>query len=363
MNDVRTNLEGVLLGYYIKYDRLFELSNYALKDIETNTIDIYVDLYDMLKPIYTAEAIYANKARVIPSSIINLAAHYRGYYRTRHRLHTRIFLVFANELSDSHTRYVSGFGDTAFRLSLNFEKNDAFVQTQLELIKILAAYIPDVYYISSRFDFATVTAHLINSMQTQPPRESILITKSKYAYQVPAYCYTQSIRPFYVRIFRPKKYNKEDTSYVVDPYSAIFSTYDKIKSASTLKKISEISPCLLGALLSMTGLASCNVPMIINTTTAVGAIHDALQNMQILNGYNSDPVYLYSKLDVLKNTTDVNTFMNRFFALDIANQVLIYESTAESKDTTWNINLNDPKTVQYINNQYFIDNPLDLNNL
>ena len=77
MEDTRINLESLLLSHYIKYDKLFELCNLSLSNISSNTVDIYIDLYDILKRIYTTN-IRANKKFVIVSSIINLAAHYRA---------------------------------------------------------------------------------------------------------------------------------------------------------------------------------------------------------------------------------------------------------------------------------------------
>ena len=56
-------------------------------------------------------------------------------------------------------------------------------------------------------------------------------------------------------------------------------------------------------------------------------------------------------------------FINRFKGLDLIYQHLIYINTAESMDNSWYINLEDVNTFQNINNKYFIDNPLDLNNL
>ena len=53
----------------------------------------------------------------------------------------------------------------------------------------------------------------------------------------------------------------------------------------------------------------------------------------------------------------------RFNTVDLIVQSKIYDSTIEANDMQWYINLKDPKTVKDINNKYFADNPLDLNNL
>ena len=300
-SDIKVNLEGVLLSYYIKYDRLLQLSEYTFKDINPNTktIDIFIDLYDMLKPVYTRD-VYATKKYLIASSIINIAAHYRGYYRIRHHLHTRIFLVYGAETADNHSRYVSGFGDTAYRQSLNFAQNDMFINSQLELVKILAAYIPDVYFVKKNVDFTTVAGAFIDKFNKEAasnnmPYECIVITKSKLAYTIPAELYLGNT-PFNIRIFRPKKYNGEDTSYVVDTYSSIFTMYKNIKSQNTLASFSNMHPMLLGVLLSLTGLQSCNVPLATNVTTAAGMLSKAIEDKRIVNGYSWLPDSIYDGL-------------------------------------------------------------------
>ena len=67
--DTKINMESLLLSHYIKYDKLLELCNISLANIKSNTVDIYIDLYDILKKIYTTD-IKINKRFIIVSSII-----------------------------------------------------------------------------------------------------------------------------------------------------------------------------------------------------------------------------------------------------------------------------------------------------
>ena len=56
VNDIRQNLESILYGYYIKYDKMNELYKLSFTNMPKYSIDIYVDVYDMLKPIYSRSA-------------------------------------------------------------------------------------------------------------------------------------------------------------------------------------------------------------------------------------------------------------------------------------------------------------------
>ena len=172
-NDIKVNLESLLLSYYIKYDKLLELNNEAFANVQSDRIDIYIDIYDMLKPIYTRD-VYANKSFVIVSSIINLAAHLRAYYWTRHRMTSRIFLVYGDCSSISHKQFLPMFGDDEFRGTLNYAKNEEFIKSQLELVKILAAYIYDVYYIPRKCNFSIFT---YDNILRNPNIPAVIISK------------------------------------------------------------------------------------------------------------------------------------------------------------------------------------------
>lgn len=357
--DTKTNLEGLLLGYYIKYDRLLQLCNMTLSDISTNTVDIYVDIYDMLKPIYTRD-VYANKKFMVVSSIINLAAHLRGYFWSRHHLSTRIFLVYGESITMQHKQFYPTFGDDKFRETMNFISNDKFIHDQLEMVKILCGYIYDVYYVAKKSSFSMFTLDNIMKNSSIP---SIIITKSKYAYQIPALLTN-------AKIFRPKKFNGEDTSYPIN-FSSIYSNFfSKITLKETLEGLSKISPSLLSLMMTLTGLPSYGVPNILNVSAATKRVLDAIDSNRIVNGYNSDPDFVYKALNASKAfVNNMDTFINpasfkyRFNAIDILTQHRIYNSTPEAIDASWMVNFNDPETMKSINNRYFIDNPLDLNNL
>lgn len=352
MDDARVNLESLLLSYYIRYDRLFPLCNNALSDINTNTIDIYVDLYDMLKPIYTRD-IYANKKFLIVSSIINLAAHLRGYFWSRHRLNTRIFLVYGESITMQHKQFYPTFGDDKFRETINFPSNDKFIHDQLEMVKILCGYIYDVYYVPKKSSFSMFVLDNIVKNISVP---SIIITKSKYAYQIPALINS-------TRIFRPKKSNGEDISYTISKAYIYPNFFNKITSKDTIDRLSQINPSLLSLMMALTGLPSYNVATLINVSTATKMVIDAIESNRIANDHNADIDFVYNALNGIDKYIDPITFKYRFSAIDLLAQHRIYNSTPEAIDVSWMVNFNDPETMRSINNKYFIDNPLDLNNL
>ena len=350
--DTKINIESLLLSHYIKYDKLFELCNISLANIQSNTVDIYIDLYDILKKIYTTNT-KINKKFIIVSSIINLAAHYRGYFWSRHRLYTNIFLVYGDNISNNQKQFIPTFGNDEFRKTKNYDKNNIFINSQLELVKILVGYIDNVYYIRRRSHFSAFVYHNIITNNSINP--SIIISKDKYNYQLPALNNN-------IIIFRPKKYNSQDISYYINKNNVYDCFYSK-SSKDTLDILHKLNPELLSLLISLNGLPKYNLYSLMNINTAVKLLLDAINKNKIINGYNSDIKYIASNLNGLNNYVDNVSLEYRFNAVDLLVQSKIYESTIESKDMQWYINLKDPKTVKDINNKYFADNPLDLNNL
>lgn len=353
IDDTRHNLESILYGYYIKYNKMKELVDQAFASTpQTNCIDIYVDVFDMLKPIYSKD-IYANKQYIIVSSVINLAAHLRNYFRKYHGMWTRIYLVYADDSIGNHKRCYNGFGDDEYRNTLNYNKNNEFITSQLELVKILAAYIEDVYFIRKNTMFPMfVYDNIIKNMNVPV----IILTKNNYSYQIPV------LIPNTV-VFRPRKHHSEDTSFAVFNRNALFQFYNNITSNKTLEYMTKINPQHLSLLMSLTGNSKFNLSSTVSSTVAIRILYEAIVSGKILNSHISDIDYVYSVIPGLSKYINCDTLKNRYNACDLYYQHLLYTQMPESLDYTWLVNFKDPATVQDINNRYFVDNPLDLNSL
>ena len=341
INDIRQNLESILFGYYIKYSKMQELVEESFRNTQpSNSIDVYIDIFDMLKPIYGRD-IYAEKQYVIVSSVINLAAHIRQYFRKYHHMWARIFLVYADDSTNNHKQFYNAFG------------NNELIMSQLELVKILAAYIEDVYLVYKKSMFPMFVYDNIKKNFNIP---SIIITKNTYAYQIPALLKNTAV-------FRPRKYNGEDTSFSVYGHNVLHRFYNNITAPKTLEYLNIINPEHLGLLMSLTGNKQFNLHSVINSTVAIRILSEAIKNGKILNSHTADTDYLYSILIELSKYIDAMNFKFRYNACDISYQHILYSQMPEALDYSWMVNFNDPHTVQDINNRYFIDNPLDLNSL
>ena len=353
-SDYKANIESILLGYYIRYVKLEELTANTLavsKYADCNEVDIYIDLYDMLNKLYATD-IYATKQFTIVSSVINLAAHMREFYWSRYHVNSTIYLVYADESSNNHRQFYLRFGENRVKETRDYDKINSIIESQLEMVKILCAYIYGVYFVRKATDFSMFVYDNITKNIAKP---SVMLSKSRYVYQIPAMCENAFL-------FRPKKYNGEDISFAVAHENVLFQYCNKLNNPKIFEQLKIINPKLLSLIMTLNGLPSKKLLTMVNITTAVGRIYKAITENKIINDYNSDINYVYNQLELFSKI-DQDNFRLRFNAVDLVFQHRLYYHMAECKDISWFIDLQDPDTVKNINNKYFADNPLDLNAL
>lgn len=266
---------------------------------------------------------------------------------------TRIYLVYGEDTTMNHKQFYPTFGDEKFKETFDYDKNNSIVNSQLDMVKLLCAYINGVYFVRRSTNFVMFTYDNIINNRAIP---AIIISKSKFAYQLPALFGN-------VYLLRPQKNNGEDVSYLIYRNIAITKFFSKSTSQTTLENLVKINPELLSMLITLTGFPAYNMKTVCNITVASRILAEAILSGRIINAYNADADYVYNNLSELSKYIDPVTFKYRFNAVDIVFQHMIYNSSVEARDISWIIDLKNKFEVQRINNQYFIDNPLDLNNL
>ena len=334
-----------LYSYYIKYDILGELS----LGLE-NDINIYVDIYRMLQVYRFNYNEIPKRDFIIPSFIINLAGHYRNFYR-KMGINCKIYLVYADGSNSNHKIFIPSFNSHKDELRLNYENNKKYINEQLELVKILAAYINDVYFIRRTSEFSVVVNDIIN-MHNSPV--NIALTRSKYVYQLSAMNKN-------TYMFIPKMLT--ENTHGISKSNALIRYYQSTKSKTALSRMANMSSELMSVFFALNGCSDKNVHAIINIDKVSRVIQEAIEKNLILNGYNADFRSVYNALPDIHKNIDPTTFEYRFKGVDLYYQTMIYKTSMESKDMSWNINLNDPNTIRQINNKYFTKYPIILENL
>ena len=369
-NDSRRRLDMLLLSYYIRYEILQQLIAQIPFPTGTTIVDIYIDLYDIFRNFFGDEYVInlrdvmalLETKYAITSYIINIAAHYRGFFRNYLGLNTRIYMVYGAEINGNQKQFYPAFGDKIEIKMYNFDYIQLQINDQLSMINTLTTYINEVYYVYTKSSFPIWTYLNIRRTQTLNPNcVSLLITHDKYCYQVPAmdigHC---------TYILRPVKLSGEDHSVIIKPITSLIQYFSKLRPSSTASKlIATFHPSMMSLLMTLNGCKSKNVNMLVNINRTAVAIYGGITSSQMLNGYYTDLPYLYSVLKQYRINDIINEldFEKRFQALDLEFQYKLFSVQYDAKDMSWKKNLSDPETMIHINNHEFSKTPLDLMNL
>ena len=358
MTESHMTIEGCLLSWYIKYDRLTQLMQAVTAD--TNRIHFYVDLNSLLNRVYKIDNSYDTPNSLVVG-LLNLVAHYRHFFRNRYNVATRFYLTYADEANGSHTQYLPTFGKSDPILPFIYEARHYSIETQLNLIATLVNYIPEVYYIRSHASFAEWTCHRIVKDTTDKGQSSathIILTTSKYVYQVPALFYGSQ-----VYVMKPMKSKEGDESVIVRPDTVLLAYYNKLTPNSSVRTIlPQLNPKLLSLLMTFNGCRDKKITAVTNINRAAIMVYKAIVANQIMNDYSADMGFVYTALESFNVHTiiDLANFENRFRGLDVRFQTKLFKVTPEAKNESWHKDLHDPETMKQLNELYFKDTPIDL---
>lgn len=347
-------IDQLINSNYIRYDRLATITNSAFAGSDADTINLYVDLYSILKVLYKNDVYKVESPTSITSCIINLVSHYRAFYRTRYNVESNIYLIYSKNCPYVNKQFYIGY-NSKNELTFNTNKSvEEMIEYNLNILDILCPYIPDVYFIKSEYETGVIIYDLICKNQATNNNPNIILTKDKYNYQL---CSMDN-----VVIFRPRKKDNEDISYFINKHTLLY-TYLTERKLNTSNLDKTIMPDLLSLIMTMSSVPERNIKNMININTSINIISKLISKNKIINGRSVDLDYLYDAISSESKNSKLNKniFDNRFKAIDIIYQHMIYYNT---NDRLLNdnklINLYDPENLKYINNEYFKDNPLDL---
>lgn len=332
-------LQNYLYRNYITYNSLYALTKrgfYAYP--EANNLNIFIDMHSLVADIFgkNLEFCYISPA-VITSSIINLCAHLRAYYVSRHKVWTKIYVIWAWNRPDYVRKLLPEYNaHTIMAEDSNTILKD-LLEENIKILELLCDYIPDIHFVNG---YNHETAVIINTLLKEPERSRIMPAPN-LIYSRDAFQYvTIASRPA-VTMFRPKKSKGEDKSYPV------------MKSN------------LLESYLTNELKIKWKDDLVIDHTAFIRTIRYAGIKARGINGVMK--FKKASNLDVYPhfftaNEEKIINGLNLALDLDACTEIL-KQSSEYSQLYRGMVNLYNPEQVKRINDVYFQSCPLDLNNL
>lgn len=343
-------IDYALYSQFIKYDELKKLIVKEYKsDNYSKTINVYIDLYQFLMTALRYTKI--DDPYVICASMINYAGHMRNYFKTVHNMYSNIILVYSTNDSENNTRFIpeynSKYNSRKKTNSFMYDK----MKINLELLEILIPYIPDVFLKKGSVEPSVIIHHLIQKSYFGK-HPNLIISNSQMMYQLPVFSksaivikkdlsYTNGI------LDRTYSYNnsnclngyvyeltKKNLDYVINQNSISFVNILRGIPKRSIKSLFSINPSLIMA---------NKIPL--------GCEHDPDIQYDIYVNYKSN-----------KSKISKEEYINRYKCIDLGYQYKLYKLLPESKEIKFLEQLEDVNSMHEINDAYFKNSALNLEN-
>lgn len=350
--------DHVLISHFVKYDRLAELINTEFYNSGYGEINLCIDAYSMIKSIYRFDPVQFISQYSIASCIINACAHYRNFFWTRYRVTCKIWIVFSRmEESAKEARAFYPNYQTIFDTDVN-PAMDKVIEDNMEILRILCPYIPDVSFIYSAYEPGLVFGRIASSEYAYNGKgniiPTIIITKDIWNFQV-----VSEIPNTY--IIRPLKKNGEDLSVLINNED-VLSYYTAIRQ--TKVGANYIGSNYLPFIMAATRFPERGVKSLHNITSIIKYLNNAINQNYISNGKR-----IYDIPGLCRDLNYVNKCHLKDFEISLRmdafaiNNCMFRYMTSPKVDDINIINLHDPDSVKRINEAYFSKVPLDLMSL
>lgn len=332
-----------IYSYYIKYDRLAELIQLNYSGSKAEVVNIFVDLRDILKNIP-----YAGTNPDIIPVILNLCGHYRWFF-SKLKVHTRIFVIFSDYNANYiYNQYVPQYNRPFIDISGDYDT--------INFLAKVIRYIPDIHFISTQYEFGVRVLDIIKVDMEKYGCviPNLVLSKDVYNYQLVGYNID-------IRILRPRKYNGEDLSSMINNVNV----YQELFAERKCNYIDNIlSPQLLPMIMVLNRVPERKLPRMYNLDNIIkilnGLIFDnSISNSKISSYDEFSDLFNKRLTNRRSKKLNANTLKDLIKVVDLEFQLNIYEMCKEVSIYNGIVNLTDNKSLNKVNEQFNYDIDLE----
>ena len=281
---------------FVKYDDLKRLIGLypSTRTLQLQPVDIYIDIQSVYRRVLSEE-LMSNDNKIISINVLNLAAHYRHFFRYI-GVDSRIYLV-------NGTPYT----DNIYSIENANHKRDMF-----EIVSKLAPYFPCVYYIDKPFLGSAMIYNLIQTNTHMMNHSAFVISNDIYSYQLPANLQNTFL-------LRPSHSTK-----LITYNNVLLSMFPRNKSVD----LTQLSPGLIPVILGYHKCPELGLEMINTLKNTVSIIQTNISKGKMLNGYNSLNIF---------NLFETPNITERIAICDLPHFASIFECSFDNLDVSWKI--------------------------
>lgn len=343
-------IESILYKQFIKYndlDRILD-PNIIFKNKATSDLNIYIDMYQMIVPIYRFQNI--ENPLSIASCILNMAIHYKHYMRYKFHINCHVFIMYSPTMSSNNTRFISGYNKSYTSRIMNNPTIHQIVTKNIKIMELITKYMRNIYFKTGTVEVSVMINEQIERFnRNRYDPINIIITNSQYAFQLP------SIHSNTILLFRKNDKDGNDLSYLVTHENCIVKYIEEIKKIN----IGELNlqPQLMSAFMILSGIPKRNVKSLFSYKEAI----KILSGISSFKNLVTNLSIRLKELEINKVTDDVLNGM--YSCIDLNYQTLLYKYLPESQVRSYLQQLEDNDTLVRINEECFASNPIALSKL
>ena len=352
-------IENLVFSNAVRFERMRELINYAFVGSNANNINVYIDLYPMIRSIYAdTYQVVVDDYLGLSASIINLCAHYRIFFRVYYHVESTFYVVCGRNCPALNARLVPGYNSVMESRLMGpiHDVMDDMTKTNFDILNLLCPYLPDIHFIKTDYETAVVMGYLIQN-QKDLTIPNLVLSKDLYPLQlVPQYPNTYYVRPY-------KDELGHDVSAIVKTIAIPADAEEFWRYYFSIKKskmeVTAIHPINISPVIAMSGMSERSIKSRINLRTCLAQITQVIGATPV----ECSLISLYEAFPELESKVPMLEMENRYHAINVPYQVeALYKDSVEAKTMTLE-NKHDDAAIRMISSKYFTDTPLNLDNL
>ena len=344
------SIKQIVGSYNIRYDKLMELIPTYFAGSDATEINLYIDITTIIKRCSTDVSDTKDKDLILVSSIINMCAHYRQFFKSRLGVYANIFIVLSSMTDTYNRKFVMDYKNSPQQVG-SFDLN--MINRSCDYLTLITKYIENVYFVQTAYEAGVAIYSLINSKTARCQNfPDIVLTKDIYNYQLASTG---------AAILRPKKSNMGDVSYIFGDVDAvsIYLLERKVLSVETTLTSSAL-PCIM----ALTRVPERHIKSIKSIPVVIKGLN-SLVSKGLLTSNTNDIKYICKMLNEEGIKTNDDEIFWRYSAISIEDQFIKLSSGMSDLGSfsicTWNpVNLYDPESLKNLNNNEFMHFPLDI---
>lgn len=351
-------VSSLIISHQIRYDKLADLTNEAFVGSTAMRVNIYIDLYQICLKLFRSNIELIGRYS-LAAHIMNLCAHYRGFYKKYYGITTKIFLIYTNDAMKYNLSNLSNYNEKnnhLFKYNIGVSK---YIGENTDILNIITRYFKDIYFIQSPFEPMAMIAENINSeFENGNTNPNIIISTSKLLFQIPALVNTKT-----VIFFHKYTFNGDINARIISKENALLQ-YLILNKISRGQNIAErISSEFLSIIYTMNGFDSRNLSCLVRLPTCLKILDNAISHGLLFNSYTSDIDNIYELFKKYLKNISKEEIIQRFRAVDLIYNENVYKYSSYCKNKEWKVNLYSPEEIRRLNTTYFKNYPIDLERL